>query len=130
MIDANEKNAIVSASHVWRPSVSSVFLAFCLLLLVWQCVAWWYWWPMIRLGIENTCAFTDANTASFHRFEWLATYAPGILHIVAIISGIVMIAFTANNRRQKVVAVLFIVCGLIGIAIIGFTEIRILDDLG
>ena len=84
---------------------------------------------MVSLEIGSMVAITDAGTASLHRFDWGAFYAPAILHVVVIIFGVILI-FTALSRRKKIIAILIIACGLIGIAIIGLTALRTIADTG
>jgi len=112
-----------------RTKVVGVTLALCLLVIVWQSIATWYWWPRIRATIENTAALSDSNIALFHQFDWAAVYIPAVVQVLAAILGFATIFARSTSPQAKGLGVLVIICGLAGLALVGFAVARVISDL-
>ena len=113
----------VRAKIVWA------MIVLCLLALVWQCIATWYWWPRIRSTVENTAALSDFDIASLRRFDRVAIYVPGALQMIGLIWGSAMIGAKSVSRKTRFGAALLVGCGIGGLALAGYTVVRGILDL-
>lgn len=101
----------------------------CLLVVLWQSIATWYWWPRVRSTIDNTAALTDSNIALLRQFDWSAVYIPAVIGLLGMTFGLATTCDKSAPRHAKRVGVLLIIFGLAGLALAGYALARGILDM-
>ena len=113
---------------VWMKACRAAFIAWGAIVL-WQCIATWYWWPRARLQIENTAALSGDDAAWLPYFITCAIEIPFILHLLVIMVGVCTAAAKSMPKHSRVCGIGLIICGIGGAVMVGYTVLRYIVDL-
>lgn len=98
-------------------------------IVLWQCIATWYWWPRARLQIENTAALSGDDAAWLPDFHTCAIGIPLILHLLVFMVGVYTASSKSMPKHSRVCGIGLSICGIAGAVMVGYTALRYIVDL-